>query len=81
MTWKPDLILYFLAQILMYTGCSGSASIYASCIAYRERICGKTYILALDSSKGDDKFAKGNGKSPYVQDNNGEENLAIIDAP
>jgi hypothetical protein len=44
-TWKLDLILYFLAQILMYTSCSGAASVYASCKAVRERICGKIYIF------------------------------------
>jgi hypothetical protein len=41
----------------------------------------KCIFLALDSSKGDDKFAKGNLKRPYVQDSNGEANIAIIDAP
>jgi hypothetical protein len=38
---------------------------------------GKCIFLALDSSKGDDKSAKGNGKRPFVQDRNGEANLAI----
>jgi hypothetical protein len=56
-TWKLDFILYFLAQILMYTGCSGAASVYTSCIEDRERICGKCIFLALDSSKRDDKSA------------------------
>jgi hypothetical protein len=36
------------------------------------------YILSQDSSKGDDKSAKGNGKNPSMQDSNGEANLAII---
>jgi hypothetical protein len=45
MTWKPDLILYFLAQILIYTSCSGEESTYASCKAVREHICGKIYIF------------------------------------
>jgi hypothetical protein len=44
-TWKPDLILYFLAQIPIYTSCSGATSVYASCKAVRERICGKIYIF------------------------------------
>jgi hypothetical protein len=30
------------------------------------------YFLALDSSKRDEKTAKGNGKRPSVQDSNGE---------
>jgi hypothetical protein len=37
----------------------------------------KCIFLALDSSKRDDKSAQGNGKWPYVQDSNGDENLAI----
>jgi hypothetical protein len=44
-TWKPDLILFFLAQISIYASCSGATSIYASCKAIRERICGKIYIF------------------------------------
>jgi hypothetical protein len=44
-TWKPDSILYFLAQILMYAGCSGVACVYACCIAYRVCICGKMCIF------------------------------------
>jgi hypothetical protein len=44
-TWKPDLILYFLAQILIYVSCSGATSVYASCKAVRERICGKIYFF------------------------------------
>jgi hypothetical protein len=56
-TWKPDLILYFLAQISMYVGFSGATSVYTSCIVDRESICGKMYTLDLDSSKRDDKFA------------------------
>jgi hypothetical protein len=43
MTWKTDLILYFLAQILIYVSCSGASSIYASCKVVREHICGKIY--------------------------------------
>jgi hypothetical protein len=45
-TWKPDLILYFLAQIPIYASCSGASSVYASCIAVRECICGKMYIFS-----------------------------------
>jgi hypothetical protein len=45
MTWKPDLILYFLAQIPIYASCSGAASVYASFKAVRVRICGKIYIF------------------------------------
>jgi hypothetical protein len=45
MTWNPDLIFYFLAQIPIYMSCSGASSIYASCKAVREHICGKIYIL------------------------------------
>jgi hypothetical protein len=37
----------------------------------------KCIFLSLDSSKGDDKSAKGNGKRPSVQDSNGEANLSI----
>jgi hypothetical protein len=37
----------------------------------------KCIFLSLDSSKGDDKSTKGNGKRPFVQDSNGEANLAI----
>jgi hypothetical protein len=37
----------------------------------------KCIFLAMDSSKGDDKSTKGNGKRPSMKDNNGEENLAI----
>jgi hypothetical protein len=37
----------------------------------------KCIFLALDSSKKDEKYALGNGKSPSVQDSNGEVNLAI----
>jgi hypothetical protein len=44
-TWKPDSILYFLAQIPMYAGCSGAACVYACCIADRARICGKMCIF------------------------------------
>jgi hypothetical protein len=40
MTWKPDLILYFLAQIPIYASCSGATSVYTSFKAVRERICG-----------------------------------------
>jgi len=47
MTWKPDLILYFLAQIPIYVSCSGEKSIYSSCKAVRERICGKIYIFGF----------------------------------
>jgi hypothetical protein len=50
-TCKPDLILYFLAQITIYASCSGGSSIYASCKVVRECICGKIYVLALDLSK------------------------------
>jgi hypothetical protein len=44
-TWKPDFILYFLAQILMYTGCSGASYVYTCCIVDRARICGKLCIF------------------------------------
>ena len=58
MTWKPDLILYFLAQILIYASCSGATSVYASCKAIRKRICGKIYNFGLGFiKKGVDKFA------------------------
>jgi hypothetical protein len=58
MTWKPYLILYFLAQIQIYVSCSGASSIYTSCITDRESICGKMYVLALDlSENGVDKFS------------------------
>jgi hypothetical protein len=43
MTWKPNLILYFLAQIPIYVSCSGVASIYASCKVVRKHICRKIY--------------------------------------
>jgi hypothetical protein len=39
MTWKPDSILYFLAQISMYMGYSGESCVYSCCIADRVRIC------------------------------------------
>jgi hypothetical protein len=54
-TWKPDLILYFLAQISIYAICSGATSVYASCIEIRERICGKMYILSSEFIKRDKK--------------------------
>ena len=41
----------------------------------------KCIFLALVSSKGDDKSAKGNGKRPSVQDSNGETNLSITKPP
>jgi hypothetical protein len=44
-TWKPDSVLYFLAQILMYTGYSGGACVYACCIVDRVCICGKKCIF------------------------------------
>jgi hypothetical protein len=44
-TCKLDFILYFLAQIPMYVGCSGAANVYTSCIEDRECICGKIYIF------------------------------------
>ena len=78
MTWKLDLILYFLAQILIYTRCSGETSIYASCKAVRERICGKIYVLALDlSKKGLISLHRKMEKRLSVQDSNGEANLSI----
>jgi hypothetical protein len=45
-TWKLDLILYFLAQILIYARCNGAISVYTSCTTDRERICGKMYIFS-----------------------------------
>ena len=58
MTWKPNLIFYFLAQIPMYVGCSGAAIIYASYITDRESIyVEKCLFLSLDLSKRDDKSA------------------------
>jgi hypothetical protein len=55
---EPDLILYFLAQILIYTICSGASSVYTSCKAVRERICGKIYNFGYGFiKKGVDKFA------------------------
>jgi hypothetical protein len=44
-TWKPNLILYFLAKILMYAGCGGAANVYTYFITNRERIYGKMYIF------------------------------------
>jgi hypothetical protein len=44
-TWKPDCILYFLAQIPIYASCSGVASVYASWKVVRECICEKKYIF------------------------------------
>jgi hypothetical protein len=41
----------------------------------------KYVFLALVSSKRDDKSAYGNGKRPFVQDSNGEANLAITVSP
>jgi hypothetical protein len=46
-TWKPDLIFYFLAQIPIYLSCSGEKSVYASFKEVRERICGKIYIFGF----------------------------------
>jgi hypothetical protein len=81
-TCKPDFILYFLAQISIYASCSGASSVYASCKAVRERICGKIYVLALDLSKrGLISLHRKMEKRFYVQDSNGEANLAITDAP
>jgi hypothetical protein len=57
-TWKPNLVLYFLAKIPIYTSCSGASSIYASCKAVRERICGKIYNFGSGIiKKGFDKSA------------------------
>jgi hypothetical protein len=50
-TWKLDLILYFIAQIPIYMSCSGEASIYAYCITDRERICGKMYVFSSGFNK------------------------------
>jgi hypothetical protein len=47
MTWKPDSILYFLAKIPMYVGCSGAAYVYAGCIEDRALICGKMCIFGF----------------------------------
>jgi hypothetical protein len=58
MTWKPDLIFYFLAQISIYASCSGAASVYASCKAVRKCICGKIYNFGSGFlKKGVDKSA------------------------
>jgi hypothetical protein len=77
-TCKPDFILYFLAQIPIYASCSGASSVYASCKAVRERICGKIYVLAMDLSKrGLISLHRKMEKGPSVQDSNGEANLAI----
>jgi hypothetical protein len=51
MTKKPNLILYFLAQILIYASCSGAARIYTSCKAVRMNICGKIYNFGSGLSK------------------------------
>jgi hypothetical protein len=62
--------------------CSRASSIYTSCKAVRECICGKIYILALDLSKrGLISLHREMEKRPSVQDKNGEENLAITNAP
>jgi hypothetical protein len=37
----------------------------------------KCIFLAMDSSKGDDKFANRNAKRPSMKYSNGEANLAI----
>jgi hypothetical protein len=42
----------------------------------------KKYVfLALDSSKGMTSLHREMEKRPFVQDNNGEANLSITDAP
>jgi hypothetical protein len=51
MTWKLDLLLYFLSQIPLYARCSGASSVYASCKAVREHICGKIYIFGPGLNK------------------------------
>jgi hypothetical protein len=51
----------------MYMGYSSATCIYACCTIGRARICGKIMFLALGFSKRDFKFAKGNGKRPFVQ--------------
>jgi hypothetical protein len=57
-TWKPDLILYFLAKIPIYVSYSGATSIYASYKAVRKRIYGKIYNFSSGFiKKGVDKSA------------------------
>jgi hypothetical protein len=77
-TSKPDLIFYFLAQIPIYVSCSGASSIYTSCKAVRECICGNIYNFGSGFIKKEvDKYAYGSGKRPSVQDSNGETNHSI----
>ena len=44
-TWKPNTIFHFWAQILMYVGCSGEAYVYSCCIVGKVRTCGKKCIF------------------------------------
>jgi uncharacterized BrkB/YihY/UPF0761 family membrane protein len=81
-TWKLDLILYFLAQIPIYVSCNGASSVYTSCKVVREHICGKIYIFGFGFiKKGLISLHREMEKGPSVQDSNGEENLSITDAP
>ena len=45
-TLKPDINFHFLVQISMYTGCSGSACVYACCIVGKMHTCGKICIFS-----------------------------------
>jgi hypothetical protein len=77
-TWKPNLFLYFLAQIPIYASCSGEESVYASCKAVRDRICGKIYIFSSGFiKKGMISLHRKMDKRPSVQDSHGEVSLSI----
>jgi hypothetical protein len=67
-TWKIDLILYFLAKIPIYVSCNGAASVYASCIVVRESICGKMYIFSSGFiKKGMKSLHREMGKGPLCK--------------
>jgi hypothetical protein len=51
MTWKPNINFHFLAQILIYTGRSGVACIYACCIVCKMHTCGKIFVFSSRSYK------------------------------
>jgi uncharacterized BrkB/YihY/UPF0761 family membrane protein len=46
-TWKPEILFYFLAQIPMYVGCSRAAYLYACCIVCKMRTSGKKLYFCL----------------------------------
>jgi hypothetical protein len=48
MTWKPDTIFHFWAQIPMYTGCSGAAYVYECYIVGKVRTCGKNVFFSSE---------------------------------